>query len=364
MLKFIRSTAMKIILLVLFLAGAGFCYAFPHKVKTAIKVVKAYYYVDKGDKEYLRQNLIGAINYYKIALDLYPGHSKASYNLGNIFSVYEDYANAISYYEHALKYKPNFMNARIALGIILTEKYFEYDRAIKEYQTTIDNAPMYVNIPMIYNNGGYVAYNKSVAYHNMGLAYKWKSLIYGQDKLEIRTHLQNAVNAYKEAIKLTPNTENSEDKNTLNPYDTYDSYFNLALSLQLLGEYNEAKKVYCKCIHMRPLDYDVHYNLAILLKEQHNFLDALLELEKAALIVDSEGDGFKTRYIYDVLSETSKKLYAQEDYQMLKEKLDKDPIRSYEPTFVNGKIVASEELDKAILKNMRTCHACEGYRIE
>ena len=71
MLKFIRSTAMKIILLVLFLAGAGFCYAFPHKVKTAIKVVKAYYYVDKGDKEYLRQNLIGAINYYKIALDLY-----------------------------------------------------------------------------------------------------------------------------------------------------------------------------------------------------------------------------------------------------------------------------------------------------
>ena len=93
-------------------------------------------------------------------------------------------------------------------------------------------------------------------------------------------------------------------------------------------------------------------------------LDAILELEKAALIVDSEGDGFKTRYIYDVLSETSKKLYAQQDYEILKEKLAKDPIRSYEPTFVNGKIVASEELDRAILKNMRTCHACEGYNID
>ena len=99
--------------------------------------------------------------------------------------------------------------------------------------------------------------------------------------------------------------------------------------------------------------------MAILLREQKNFLDAILELEKAALIIDSEGDGFKTRYIYDVLNETSARLYAQDDYYEIKEKLDKDPIRSYEPTFVNGKIVASEELDKAMLRNMRTCGACK-----
>lgn len=111
---------------------------------------------------------------------------------------------------------------------------------------------------------------------------------------------------------------------------------------------------------MHPFDYDVHYNLAILLREEKNYLDAILELEKAALIVDSEGrDGFKTRYIYDVLSETSNRLYAQEGYEALQEKLDNEPINNYEPTFVNGKIVASEELDKAMLKNMRTCNACK-----
>lgn len=350
MLKFIRSTAMKIIILILFLGAAGFCYAFPHKVVTAKNVALAYYYVYKGDQKYLQKDLVGAIRLYERALKLYPAHSKANYNLANIFAVYEDYVSALTYYEKSVQYRPAFMNARIALGIVLSEKFYEYDRAIKEYTTAIEKAPLHINIFLIYNNKDYVEYNKAVAYHNMGLAYKWKSLVYGQEPEEVRKSLQNAVESYKNAIK--------------HKRDAYDSYFNLALSLQLLGDIEEAKKVYCKCINMRPFDYDVHYNLAILLREQNDFLDAILELEKAALIVDAESDGYKTRYIYDVLNETSSKLYAQKDYSLLKERLDDDPIRSYEPTFVNGKIVASEELDKAMLKNMRTCDACKGYKIE
>ncbi len=344
MLKFIRSTAMKIILLVLVIAIAGFCWAFPHKVKTAINVIKAFHLVHKGDKAYSKHDHVGAINHYKLALSLYPGHSKAAYNLANIFAVYEDYTSSLEYYEQALRYNPNFMNARITLGLLLAEKFFEYDRAIKEYKIAIERAPLIINIPLIYNNKDYVVSNKSISYYNMGIAHKWKSLVYGQDPLNARINLQESVRAYKSSVKL--------DK------DFYEAYFNMALSHHLLGEHEAAKKVYCKCINMRPFDYDVHYNLAILLREQHNYLDAILELEKAALIVDSDGDGFKTRYIYDVLSETSKKLYAQEDYAVLKERLDKDPMRGYHPTFINGKIVASEELDKAILKNMRTCDAC------
>lgn len=350
MLKFIRSTAMKIIILVLILAIAGFCFAFPEKVKTAKNVLTAYYYVYKGDKEYSNKNLIGAINHYKVALNLYPAHPKANYNLANIFAVYEDYLSALHYYEKSVQYRPNFMNARIALGILLSEKFYEYDRAIKEYNTAVDKAPFSMNIPMIYNNTEYLKFNKSVAHYNKGLAYKWKSLVYGLEKNEIRESLENAVKSYKEAIKA--------DKNS------YESYFNLALSLQLLRNNEEAKSVYCKCINMRPFDYDVHYNLAILLREEKNFLDAILELEKAALIVDAESDAYKTRYIYDVLNETSSKLYAQSDYNFLQEKLSKDPIHSQEPTFVNGKIVASEELDKAMLKNMKTCNACKNFKIE
>ena len=345
MLRFIRSTAMKVILLIFLVLGVTFCIKFPHKVVTAKNVVYSYYYVWHGDKHYKKKELLEAINDYRKALEYYKKHAKANYNLANILAVYEDYISALEYYENAIKYKPKFMNARIALGILLSEKFYEYNRAIREYQDAIDNAPFRLEIPLIYKNKDYIHYNKAVAYYNMGLAYKWKSLVFGQEPEDVRESLKNAIESYKNAIKI-------ENK-------MYDAYFNLALSLHLLGDLNEAKKMYCKCIKMRPFDYDAHYNMAILLREQKNFLDAILELEKAALIIDAEGDGFKTRYIYDVLSETSAKLYAQDDYASLKEKLDNDPIRSYEPTFVNGKIVASEELDKAMLKNLRTCGACE-----
>ena len=350
MLKFIRSTAMKIIILVLILTMVAFYFAFPKKVQTAKNVVKAYYYVYQGDKEYKKKNLFGAINYYKAALSYYPAHANGNYNLANIFAVYEDYINSLTYYEKAVLYKPSFMNARIALGILLAEHFYEYDRAIKEYDTAIKKAPFIIKIPLIYNNTEYVKFNKAVAYYNMGLAYKWKSLVYGQEPLEIKTSLQNAVKSYKNSLKY--------DKNN------YDTYFNLALSLQLLGKNSDAKMVYCKCINMRPFDYDAHYNLAILLREERSFLDAMLELEKAALIVDSEGDGYKTRYIYDVLIETSAKLHAQDNYNELKEELDNSPLNSYEPTFVNGKIVATEELDKAMLHNMKTCNACKNFNID
>ncbi|MDD3593077.1 MAG: tetratricopeptide repeat protein [Candidatus Gastranaerophilales bacterium] len=341
MLNFIKSTALKVIILILIVLGISFVVFFPQKVRTAWKVTKSFYKVYQGDKKYRSHDLTGAINYYNEALVLYPQHPKASYNLGNIYAVYEDYNSALGAYEHSLKYNPKYMTARIALGILLSEKFFDYDRAIKEYQTTIDDAPFYINIPMLYNNKEYVIYNKSTAFYNMGLAYKWKSLLNSENLLAVRKNLQQSVEVYKKSIELMKNN--------------YNAYFNLALSLQLLGESTEAKAFYCKCIEMRPFDYDAHYNMAVLLREENNYLDAILELEKAALIVDSAGDGFKTRYIYDVLSETSKKLYAQQDYKELIEKLNNDPIRRYEPTFVNGKIVASEELDRAMLENMRTC---------
>ncbi|MCQ2958005.1 MAG: tetratricopeptide repeat protein [Candidatus Gastranaerophilales bacterium] len=354
MLKFIRSTAMKIIILVLLLAAVIFCWKFPHKLVTAKNIVKAYYYVYKADEQYKNKNLFGAINLYQRALKYYPAHAKGNYNLANIYAVYEDYISALNYYEKAVLYKPKFMNARIALGILLSEKFFEYDRAIKEYDLAIKKAPFQLSIPplipIIYNNEEYLKYNKAVAYYNMGLAYKWKSLVYGQEPIEIKMSLQNAVKSYKNSLKY--------DK------DNYETLFNLALALQLLHSNGEAKKVYCKCINMRPFDYDAHYNLAILLREENSFLDAMLELEKAALIVDAESDGYKSRYIYDVLNETSAKLHSQDNYAKLKEELDNSPLNNYEPTFINGKIVASEELDKAMLKNMRTCGACKNFNVQ
>ena len=148
MLKFIRSTSLKVICLILVLVCVGFCFAFPHKVDTAKNMLIAFYFIQKGDKQYANQDLIGAINYYQRALAHYPYHAKANYNLANILAVYEDYISALNYYEKAVLYKPKFMNARIALGILLSEHFFEYDRAIKEYDTSIKNAPFTASLSL------------------------------------------------------------------------------------------------------------------------------------------------------------------------------------------------------------------------
>jgi tetratricopeptide (TPR) repeat protein len=331
--------------------------------------------VYEGDKEYRRQNLFGAIRYYEKALKLNPKHANAAYNLGNLYSVYEDYQNALDSYNQALKYRPKYVNARIAKGILLSQKFYEFVGAIKEYQQAIDDMPGKMNIFLIYNNYQYVKYNKAVAYYNMGLAYKYLSLLYGENKEANKANLEKSVEAYKNALKYIDDKTNVSKKNKDNETDNFhieDAYFNLALDYHLLHtldtknkyetsreNYRFAKDNYCKCIYISPFDYSAHYNLAILFKQQKNYFDAVLELEKAALIVDSSGNGYRAKYIYDVLNETSQKLHSQPNYEYLREKLDKNPISNYQPTFVNGKIVSSEELDKAMLKNLRSCGTTE-----
>ena len=375
MLKIIKSTAFKLTTLILIGAAIAFCFLFPHKIVTAKNILKSYYIVYEGDRAYKHQNLFGAIKYYEYALKLNPRHANAAYNLGNLYAVYEDYQNALASYNQALRYRPKYINARIAKGILLSQKFYEFAGAIKEYQQAIDDMPHKLNIFLIYNNYQYVKYNKAVAYYNMGLAYKYLSLLYGENKEGSKAYLEKSVEAYKNALKYVSNKKSNEKKKNderKGKFQTEDIYFNLALDYQLLhtidaknkyetsnDNYRFAKENYCKCIYISPFDYSAHYNLAILFKQQKNYFDALLELEKAALIVDSGGNGYRARYIYDVLNETSQKLHSQSNYEYLKEKLDKDPVRNYQPTFVNGKIVSSEELDKAMLKNLRKCGTTE-----
>ncbi len=369
MLRFIKSTTFILITLILIGAALAFCFLFPHKLITAKNILKSYCLVYEGDKAYRHQNLFGAIKYYETALRLNPRHANAAYNLGNLYAVYEDYQNALASYNQALKYRPKYINARIAKGILLSQRFYEFAGAIKEYQQAIDDMPNDLNIFLIYNNIQYVKYNKAVAYYNMGLAYKYLSLLYGENKEGNKANLEKSVEAYKNALKYANSLKKNDKESN---FQMEDVYFNLALDYHLLHtidtrdkyetskkNYRLAKDNYCKCIYISPFDYSAHYNLAILFKQQKNYFDALLELEKAALIVDSNGHGYRARYIYDVLNETSQKLHSQPNYEYLKEKLDKDPVVNYQPAFVNGKIVSSEELDKAMLKNLRSCGTTE-----
>ncbi|MFA6988794.1 MAG: tetratricopeptide repeat protein [Candidatus Gastranaerophilaceae bacterium] len=345
MLKLIKKASFKILLSISLIFILIFAFLLRAQIKEQYHHVIAFYKVYKGDNEYKKGQFSKAIDYYNQALLLYPGHIKARYNLGNIYVAYEDYGSALACYEEALRYKENFLNARINLGILLTEQFFDYQRAIKEYEKVIKYAPIIINIPFIYNNESFVKNAKAIAYYNTGLAYKGQSLMLGDKNNFSKYYLEQAAESYKNALKIQP--------------DNYDDYFNLALTFQLLGYKEKATSAYCKAINLAPWKYDAHYNFAILLRDRKNYVDSIIELEKAGLIIDTKGEGFSSYYIYEVLSEVTKSARAQGDYKSLMEKINNNPVNTFQLSYIDGKVVSTEDFDKAMVQNMKYCSACE-----
>ena len=337
-LEFFKNTTVRIIsilLLVLFLASIFLFFdVYVEQVKKGV----SFYWVYRGDKYYKKNKTQRAIDCYKKALEYYPDHYRARYNLANIYVVYEDYYSALEQYARTLEIKPDFMIARIDYALVLSSATFNHDRAIEQYKKAIEKKPKWVYIPFFINNRKTYKYNTGIAYYNMGLAYRAKSLLVGENKFSARQYLYALKN-----IK------------------SYEIYYNLGLANQLLKNNEEAGVNYCKAIELAPLRYEAHYNLALLLRDMKLYRDSLEEFKKAGLILDIDGESTKTRYIYDVLSDVTQKMVQQGDYKYLVEHIDekghKEGYNQAELTYVGGKLVVSEEFDRAVLKNFRTCSA-------
>ena len=313
----------------------------PDFYKTQIKKAASYYWVWKGDRYYKNKKPQKAINCYKKGIAYNPKHYKARYNLANIFVVYEDYFSAMEYYEQALKIKPSFQNARIDYAIVLANAAFNYDDAIREYEKAIRFTPKWVYIPFVINNKSTFKYNQGIAYYNLGLAWRGKSLLVGEKNFESRQYLENAVESYSKALKISKN---------------YSTYYNLALANQLLNNHSEAGKYYCKAIDMEPMNFEAHYNLAILLMNLNKLEESIDELKKAGLLLDTKGDGMKSRYIYNVLNDVTQKMIHNNDYNYLVEHIDTETdILNRDITYVGGKVVVSSDLDRAMVKNFKKC---------
>lgn len=341
LLFFAQNTTVRVISILLVLCLIGGYFIFPEFYKTQWHKVQSYYYVYLGDKAYKNRSPQEAINNYIHALDLHPKHVRARYNLANLYVVYEDYFSALENYKMALELKPDFMIARIDYAIVLSEAAFNYDKAIEEYELAIKNPPKWMYIPFIIDNKKTYKYNKGVAYYNQGLAWRGKSLLYGYDKYKAAEYLTNAINSYKKALKCIK---------------SYDVYYNLGIANQLLRRNHAAGQNYCKAIEMEPMNYEAHYNLAILLKSMKEYGSSASEFKKAGLLLDSAGDGNKTRYIYDVLNEVNQRMALDSDYKHLSESFDEDKkLNEGKVTYVNGRLVISEEFDKAMYDNFKTC---------
>ncbi|MBE7704512.1 MAG: tetratricopeptide repeat protein [Cyanobacteria bacterium SIG29] len=288
-----------------------------------------FYYVSKGDKAYKKEKYQKAIDFYKIALKHYPGHSNASCNLGNIYVSFENYYEAVNAYENALKYSPNYMVCRMDLGIILAEKMADYDKAIQEYGKIVNSNPFTINIPFIFDNKKSTTANRGIAYYNMGLAYRGKAVYMGEDTLTSVKYLKKAKESYLKAEKYLKNN--------------FDNTYNLAFTYHLLGDYNNAALKYCDAINIKPDVYEAHYNFALLLRSMNMNQEALEEFEKTTMLLDYYSNDDKTKYVFGIITEIKRRIINEGKYDYLKERIDITSLGKDEITYSKGKVVASKQ---------------------
>lgn len=329
----------------LLIAAAGYLvYTHPGFFNKQLDKVRGMYYVHKGDRAYRQLKLAKAIDYYNRAVRLYPEHYGAWYNLGNIYVVYEDYYSAVDSYEEAFDHNPKMIIARMNYGIISAEKLGDFDGAINQYDEILKTKRHLLSIPFVYSNRKSYKMNKGLAYYNKGVAYKQKAIYLDEDYEYRHQYFLKALEAYKEACKILKKD--------------YDARYNLALTQHLLGNYKEAGMTYCKAIELSPMNYEAHYNLAVLLRHLKYYKESLDELKKATTLISNSSSGVsaRQRYIFDVMNDVTRTILASSDNELI-EKLSDEPSETSKVTYINGRMVLTDDLDKAILKNFKVCGA-------
>lgn len=308
---------------------------------------KSFYNVYLGDKEYEKGNYAEAIEFYDKALELYPKHIKARYNLANIYVNFEDFQSAVKEYKHVLKYEPDHLNSRINMGIVLSEELLEFDQAIEQYKKVVNTKPRFINIPLIYDNRKYIMNAKAVAYYNMGLAYRDKSMLFTEKLSKYRNLLLKAADSYEKSLELRPGS--------------YAAQFNLALTKHLLGLHTDALAGYCRALLISPLDYEAHYNLAVLLREKRMYKHAFEEFKNAGSLITYSGDTYRAAYIYGMLSEVSQMAMAKYGYKPdeLLKKLNRE-IDEHN-SLTKARHITIKDLEKDLIKRIKSESICKEY---
>ena len=335
------------LLFIIALIALGYCYQ--DKVLEQYRHAKGVYYIYKGDQAYSADNMGKTLEYYLKGLDLYPQHYEAWFNLGNIYAVHEDYYSAIDAYEHAIKANPKFVLARMNMGIVYSEDLGFFDEAIEQFDEVAKIKLFKLWIPYVYSNVKSSKINRGFALYNKGVAFRQKALYLPLEKQHlIYEYLGKAIEAYTQALNFV-------QKN-------YDIYYNRAVAHHLRGEYKQAGLDYCKAIDIQPLNFEGHYNLAVLLRRVNRNRESIAELEKAAMLISENprSSEVQTAYIFNLLNEVTRRFITSDEYYT--QKLTDEPVGSINYTYVNGQIVANEEFDKAMFKNFQTCAGMDYFK--
>ena len=345
MKRFLR----KLFPLLLILAFIALGYHYRDVIIKPYNAAKGTYYIYKGDQAYSADNMSKTIEYYQKGLELYPKHYEAWFNLGNIYAVHEDYYSALDAYEQAIKANPKFVLARMNMGIVYSEDLGLFDEAISQFNEVAKINPFKIWIPYIYSNVKSAKTNKGLALYNKGVAFRQKALYLPLEKQYlVYEYLGDAIEAYSDSLKILKKS--------------HDIYYNRGVAHHLRGEYKKAGLDYCKAIELKPMNFEGHYNLAVLLRRVNRNRESIAELEKAAMLISENphSSEVQTAYIFNLLNEVTRRFITSDEYYT--KKLTDEPTGSISYTYVNGQIVANDEFDKAMYKNFQTCAGIDYFK--
>lgn len=358
-----------------------------------INKVKGMYYVNLGDAAYRDFKMNKAIKLYNHGVKLFPGHYGGWENLGNIYVAYEDYPSALHAYSQAFTHNPTLMTARMKYGVVATQKMGNFDDALVQFNEVVDTKRKLITIPFIYDNAESTKQNRAIAYYNIGVTYRLKALYAGDDWEKRRMYLAEAIKAYNKSLDIAPYK--------------YDTLYNLGLAYHIAERYSDAGYLYCKAIKLKPMSYEAHYNLGVLLRRMRKFQESYDELEKAATLITAlDEDSVQIQYVALILNDVLNQIHTNESYQrqLRREQIEEEMIRqaraktwhfkfkffnkdSYDDDdddlyeddkknkkkkkdsvlgdgikIVNGKVTATEELDKAVTEEFSKCPSLKYFK--
>lgn len=171
---------------------------------------------------YLNENNVQpAFIEFRKAYELNPEDKEVLNAIGIIYLLkFEDYPNAIDFFQKAISVDPDFAEAHNNLGFAY-EKSRKFNEAIESYKKALSN--------LIYRSPEKAYYNLAKVYYRLG-------------------KYDEAIDAHKEALKRMT--------------DFYPSYYGLALCYNAKGRYGDASLAITKAIEMDPL-YKGSKNMAI-----------------------------------------------------------------------------------------------------
>jgi len=181
-----------------------------------------------------------AIDNYEHAIRIKPDYVDALYNLGNIFKDDGRIDDAIKSYEKVIDINPGYDDAQFNLGVSL-QILGQVDKAIDHYEKALlsvpDNTGIRINLGFIFQSLG---------------------------------NPDDAIEEYKKVLEIDPN-----QLIVLN---------NLGACLKELGEMNQAIEYFEKALEIDPNYAEAHFNLGYVYQDLGEIKQAILCYEKAVVI--------------------------------------------------------------------------------